>query len=293
MDTIHTALDLGVTLLDTSDAYGAGANEELVGRSLAGRRNEAVIATKFGWVLDDAGAPVRLDSSPEHVRRACEASLKRLRTDHIDIYIQHRVDPSTPIGDTVGELVRLQAEGKIRAFGLSEAGVTTLSRAHEVAPLAALQTEYSLWSRDPEKELLPLCHRLSITFIAYSPLGRGFLTGTIRRADDLARNDFRRGNPRFQDENIARNLAFVDRLAELGRGLGCTAAQLALAWVVAQPWGIVPIPATRRKEHLIANVKALDVTLTPADLAAINEAVPPAAVQGARHPADHMKTIDR
>jgi len=291
--TIHAALDLGMTLLDTSDAYGAGANEELIGRALAGRREQAVIATKFGWVLDDAGVPVKLNSSPAHIRKACEASLRRLRTDHIDIYIQHRVDPSTPIADTMGELARLREEGKVRAVGLSEAGTATLERAHDVMPLAALQTEYSLWSRDPERELLPLCHRLGITFIAYSPLGRGFLTGSVRKAGDLEPTDFRRGHPRFQDENLAHNVALVDRLAELADGLGCTASQLALAWIVAQPWGIVPIPATRSKEHLIANAKALDIPLGPADLKAINDAIPESSVHGARHPSEHMKTIDR
>jgi aryl-alcohol dehydrogenase-like predicted oxidoreductase len=293
VEVIHTALDLGVTLLDTSDAYGAGANEELIGRALIGKRDQAVIATKFGWVLDDAGVPVRLDSSPAHVRSACDASLRRLRTDHIDIYIQHRVDPSTPIVETMGELARLHEEGKIRAVGLSEAGAATLVQAHEATPLAALQTEYSLWSRDPERELLPLCQQLGITFIAYSPLGRGFLTGSVRKADDLEPKDFRRGHPRFQEENIARNIALVDRLTEVADGLGCKPGQLALAWIVAQPWGIVPIPATRRKEHLVDNVKALDIQLSSADIEAINSAVPASFVHGARHPAEHMKTIDR
>lgn len=290
---IQAALDLGVSLLDTSDAYAAGANEALIGRAVAGRRDEAVIATKFGWVLDDAGIPVTLDSSPTHVRIACDASLKRLRTDYIDIYIQHRVDPSTPIEETMGELARLREEGKIRAIGLSEVGTATLARAHKAAPVAALQTEYSLWSRDPEADLLPLCEQFGITFIAYSPLGRGFLTGSVRNAGDLERTDFRRGQPRFQEENLRQNLAFVDRLAEVALGLGCTPSQLALAWILAQPWGIVPIPATRRNEHLIDNVKALDVRLSPADIETINSAIPVSLVRGARHPAEHMKTIDR
>jgi aryl-alcohol dehydrogenase-like predicted oxidoreductase len=290
---IHAALDLGVTLLDTSDAYAAGANEVLVGRAVAGRRDQAVIATKFGWVLNDAGVPVRLDSSPTHVRLACEASLTRLGTDRIDIYIQHRVDPATPIEETMGELERLREEGKIRAIGLSEAGTATLERAHKAASLAALQTEYSLWSRDPERDLLPLCQKLGVTFVAYSPLGRGFLTGSVRHAGALEPTDFRRSQPRFQEENLRQNLAFVDRLAEMALGLGCTPSQLALAWILAQPWGIVPIPATRRSEHLIDNVRALDVRLSPADLETINTAIPASDVHGARHPAEHMKTIDQ
>jgi len=293
VDTIRSALDLGITLLDTSDAYAAGENEILVGRAVAGRRDRVVIATKFGWVMDDSGVPTRLDSSPAHVRRACEASLERLQTDHIDIYIQHRVDPLTPIEETMGELLRLREEGKIRAMGLSEAGTATLTRAHGVAPLAALQTEYSLWSREPERELLPLCDRLGITFIAYSPLGRGFLTGRVRSAGDLGPSDFRRGQPRFQEENLRQNLALVDRLAELALGVGCTPAQLALAWVLAQPWEIVPIPATRRREHLVENVKALEVRLTAADLEAIDSVLSGSPVHGGRHPDEHMKTIGR
>ncbi len=290
---IHAALDAGVSVLDTSDAYAAGENEELVGRGVAGRRDRAVICTKFGWVLDASGKPVSLDSSPAHVRQACEASLKRLRTDHIDLYIQHRLDPMVPIEDTVAALVRLQEEGKVRSVGLSEVAVDTLVRAHEVTPIGALQTEYSIWSREPEAELLPACSRLGVIFVAYSPLGRGFLSGGIRSADDLGATDFRRTNPRFQDVNISRNLTLVERLAEIARGLGCTPSQLALAWLLAQPAGVVPIPSTRTFGHLADNLKALEIELTRSDLAMIDDAVPIAQVQGARHPDDHMKTVNR
>ncbi len=292
LDTIHAAFDLGVNLLDTSDAYAAGENERLVGRAVAGRREQVVITTKFGWVLDANGKPVARDSSPTYVRAACESSLKRLGTNYIDLYIQHRVDPTTPIEATVGELIRLRDEGKIRAFGLSEAGITTIRRAHQTAPVAALQTEYSLWSREPERELLPLCTQLGIAFIAYSPLGRGFLSGGVRTTGDLPEADMRRAHPRFAEANLRWNLALVERLQALAEELGCTAAQLALAWIVAQPWGAVPIPATRHREHLQANVASLEIHLGETDLRAIEEAVPPQLVHGARHPAEHMKTIE-
>lgn len=290
--TIQAALDLGVNLLDTSDAYAAGENEKLVGRAVADRRATAVIATKFGWVLDESGKAVDRDSSPAHVRQACEASLKRLHSDYIDIYIQHRVDPSTSIEETVGELVRLRNEGKIRAYGLSEVGVETVTRAHRLAPVATLQTEYSLWSRDPERELLPVCTRLGIRFMAYSPLGRGFLTGSIRKASDLGETDLRRTHPRFEEKNLRRNLELVERLQKLAEERQCTAAQLALAWVLAQPSDVLPIFSTRRREHLATNVGALDVHLSQADLDLIGAAVSPDLVQGARHPAEHMKTIE-
>lgn len=293
VETIHAALDLGLVLLDTSDAYAGGRNEELVGRALASRRDDAVLATKFGWVLDASGAPVRLDSSPRHVREACEASLRRLGTDHIDVYIQHRVDPATPIEATVGELTRLADEGKIREYGLSEAGVETIRRAALTSLIGALQTEYSLWSRDPEIELLPLCARLGTAFVAYSPLGRGFLSGAVRSTGDLEQNDFRRTHPRFQDENIEKNLGLVDRLGAVARELGCTTPQLALAWLLAQPWPVIPIPATRSQGHLRDNAKALDIELGPDALKAIAAAFPVSAVAGARHPAEHMKTIGR
>jgi aryl-alcohol dehydrogenase-like predicted oxidoreductase len=291
--TIHAALDAGVDLLDTSDAYAAGENERLVGRAVADRRERAVIATKFGWVLDAAGRPVALDCSPAAVRRSCEASLRRLGTDHVDVTMAHRVDPTVPIEETVGELVRLRDEGKVLEFGLSEAGPRTVERARVAGPLAVLQTEYSMWSRDPESEILPLCERLGVTFMAYSPLGRGFLAGAVRSRADLGADDIRLGHPRFSPENLAHNLALVDRLAAIADERGCTAAQLALAWVLAQPWRIVPIVATRRLEHLAENVAAIDLRLTAAELAEIGAVVAPALVHGERHPADHMKTIGR
>ena len=290
---IHAALEAGVRLLDTSDAYAAGANEELVGRAVADRREAAVICTKFGWVSDGEGRPLRLDSSRAAVRRACEGSLRRLRTDYIDLYLQHRQDPSVPIEETIGELVKLHKEGKVRSIGLCEVTVETLERASRVMPVAALQTEYSLWSREPEAKLLPACQRLRVRFIAYSPLGRGFLSGRIRRIDDLPSADFRRTHPRFQDANLAGNLDLVDKLGEIAGRIGHTTSQVALAWLLAQPWDVVPIPATTRIEHFEENLKALDVLLSPDDLAAVASAVPPDEVHGARHPAEHMKTINQ
>jgi aryl-alcohol dehydrogenase-like predicted oxidoreductase len=289
--TIRRALDLGINLLDTSDAYGAGENEILVGEAVAGSRARAFITTKFGWVLDESGKPLRLDGA--HVRRSCEASLRRLRTDHIDLYVAHRIDPSVPIEETVGALSRLVDEGKVRAFGLSEAGTATLERAHKTAPVVALQTEYSLWSREPEADVLPLCGRLGIAFIAYSPLGRGFLAGQVRAESDMALGDFRRTTPRFQAENLKRNLAFLDSLLDLAKKLGHTPAQLALAWLLSRPGDVYAIPGTRRISHLRENLKALDLQLTAADLAAIGRAVPADLVHGERHPAEHMKTIGR
>jgi aryl-alcohol dehydrogenase-like predicted oxidoreductase len=291
--TIRRALDFGINLLDTSDAYGAGENEVLVGEAVAGSRSRAFITTKFGWVLDESGKPLRLDASSAHVRRSCEASLKRLGTDYIDLYVAHRIDPSVPIEETVGELSRLVDEGKVRAIGLSEAGPTTLERAHTTAPVAALQTEYSLWSREPEAALLPLCGRLGIAFIAYSPLGRGFLAGQVKAESDLAPGDFRRTTPRFQAANLKRNLAFLDSLSDLAKRLGRTPAQLALAWLLSRPGNVYAIPGTRRIAHLRENLEALNLRLAAADLAAIGRAVPPDLVQGERHPAEHMKTIGR
>jgi aryl-alcohol dehydrogenase-like predicted oxidoreductase len=290
---IHAVLDAGVAVLDTSDAYAAGANEELVGRALADRRESAFICTKFGWLLDDSGKAAALDSSPGRVRAACEASLRRLGTDRIDLYIQHRRDPLVPIEETVGELRRLSEEGKIAAYGLSEVSVATLARAHEAWPVAALQTEYSLWSREPEAELLPECSRLGVTFMAYSPLGRGFLSGGVRSSQDLPADDFRRGHPRFQEENLKANRGLVSRLQEIADSLGLTSSQLALAWILAQPWNVLPIPATTKVKHLEENLKALDVVLTPDQLNEVSRAVPTDLVQGARHPADHMRTINR
>jgi aryl-alcohol dehydrogenase-like predicted oxidoreductase len=291
--TIRGALDLGVNLLDTSDAYAAGENEVLVGEAIAGRRQSAFLTTKFGWVLDSSGRPVRLDGSGRHVRRACEASLRRLRTDYIDLYIAHRIDPSVPIEETVGELTRLTAEGKIRAFGLSEAGVDTIERAHRTSPVGALQTEYSLWSREPEAELIPLCERLGIAFIAYSPLGRGFLSGGVRSESDLEPGDFRRDHPRFQAQNLSRNLPLVDRLREIGHRLGLRPAQLALAWLMSRPGGVYAIPGTRRLDHVRENLAVLTLDLGAEDLEAVDRAVPAARVHGERHPAAHMRTIGR
>lgn len=293
--TIRRALDLGVNLLDTSDAYEAGRNEEIVGEALAGRRSRAYVTTKFGWVLDATGRAVRLDGSAPHVRRSCEASLHRLRIDHIDLYIAHRIDPQVPIEETVGELSRLVSEGKVRQLGLSEAGPATLRRAHATHPLAALQTEYSLWSREPEAELLPLCRELGIAFVAYSPLGRGLLAGRVRTESDLGTGDIRRAHPRFQAGNLDRNVALVDRLAEVAAALGATPAQLALAWLLTRPGAVYAIPGTRRLEHLGENLDAmaLAAALTPAELESVGRAVPPELVSGARHTAEHMPTIGR
>ena len=301
--TIRGALDLGINLLDTSDAYEAGRNEELVGEALAGEalagaaglRSRAYVTTKFGWVLGGDGRPVRLDGSPGHARRACEASLRRLRCDHVDLYVAHRIDPAVPIEETVGELARLVAEGKVRQLGLSEAGPATLRRAHATHPIAALQTEYSLWSRNPETELLPLCRELGIAFVAYSPLGRGFLAGRVRGEADLGVDDFRRTHPRFQAGNLERNVALVDRLASVARTVGATPAQVALAWLLSRPQGVYAIPGTRRLEHVGENLEAVTLAarLTAAELEAIGRAVPPELVRGERHPAEHMRTIGR
>lgn len=291
--TIRRALDLGVNLLDTSDAYGAGQNERMVGEAVGRRRHAAFITTKFGWVLDSTGKPTHLDGSRAYVRRSCEASLNRLGTDYIDLYIAHRVDPDVPIEETVGELGRLMNEGKIRAIGLSEAGPSTIERAHKAVRLLALQTEYSLWSRDPEAELLPLCSRLGIAFIAYSPLGRGFLTGMVRAVADLAPDDYRRTNPRFESENMGRNLALVDDLTRLAARMEHSPAQLAIAWLMSRPGHIYPIPSTRKLTHLEENLAAARIALSPAEIEEIESAVPAARVSGARHPAEHMKTIGR
>ncbi|MEP7105808.1 MAG: aldo/keto reductase, partial [Chloroflexota bacterium] len=289
---VHRALELGVRLLDTADAYAAGRNEALLGRALRGRRHGALLATKFGWVLDESGRPQRLDSSPDHVRQACDASLHRLGTDHIDLYLQHRVDPGTPIEDTAGAVARLVEEGKVRHFGLSEAAPDTIRRAHRVHPVAALETEYSIWWREPEAELLPLCTELGIVYIAYSPLGRGLLTGIAKPASAMSADDLRRGHPRFADDHLAGNLALVARLAEVAASRGCGPGRLALAWLLAQPWQVVPIPGTRTIAHLEDNLLAREIELTPAELAAIDAAMPPGSGLGLRHPPAHQPTID-
>ncbi|MFE4973493.1 aldo/keto reductase [Kitasatospora sp. NPDC056651] len=278
--TIHRALDLGVTLLDTAEIYGPFANEELVGRAIAGRRDEVVLATKFGLVAHGGGGPNVLDSSPANVRAAVEGSLRRLGTDRIDLYYQHRVDPGTPIEETVGALAELVREGKVRHIGLSEAGPETIRRAHAVHPVTAVQTEYSLWTRDPESALLPLLRELGIGLVAYSPLGRGFLTGAIRSTGQLDAADFRLTTPRFAEENFGANLRIVDEVERVAAEAGATAAQVALAWLLAQGRDIVPIPGTRRSTRVEENAAADAVTLTPAQLARLDTLVPAA---GARY----------
>jgi aryl-alcohol dehydrogenase-like predicted oxidoreductase len=292
--TIHRALDLGLNFLDTADVYGPFTNEELVGQAIRGRREQVVLATKFGIVRDPADPRARaISGKPEYLRTACEASLRRLGVDQIDLYYQHRVDPNTPIEETVGAMAQLVKEGKVRHLGLSEAAPSTLRRACAVHPIAALQTEYSLWSRDPEDEILAACRELGIGFVAYSPLGRGFLTGQIKRFEDLAEDDYRRFSPRFQGENFEKNLALVARVAELARSKGCTASQLALAWVLAQGEDIVPIPGTKRRTYLEENLAAREVELTPEDLRRIDEVAPQGAAAGLRYPEAFMRSVNR
>ncbi|ANB07534.1 aldo/keto reductase [Streptomyces ambofaciens] len=273
--TIRRALDLGVDLIDTAEIYGPFVNEELVGRAVAGRRDEVVIATKFGLVSHDGGGPNVLDSSPANVRKAVEGSLRRLGTDHIDLYYQHRVDPDTPIEDTMGALAELVREGKVRHVGLSEAGPDTIRRAHSVHPVTAVQTEYSLWSREPAETLLPLLRELGAGLVAYSPLGRGFLTGTIRSTREFAPDDFRLSTPRFAEGNFERNLRIVDEVEDVARSVGATPAQVALAWLLAQGDGIVPIPGTRRVTRVEENAAAAEVVLTSGQLARLDALTPP------------------
>jgi aryl-alcohol dehydrogenase-like predicted oxidoreductase len=289
--TIHRALELGVTLLDTADAYGPETGERVVGRAIRGRRDEVELATKFGFAFTQEGRMV--DGRRDYVARACDASLERLGVDHIDLYYLHRVDPDTPIEETVGAMADLVQQGKIRHLGLSEAAPGTIRRAQEVHPITALQTEYSLWSRDPEAHLLPAVRELGIGFVPYSPLGRGFLTGAIRSPDDLAEDDWRRHTPRFQGDNFDRNLDLVERVKELAEGKGVTAAQVALAWVLAQGEDLVPIPGTTRAEHVEANIGALEVELTDGDLRALDEIAPLGAAAGERYPELMAGLIDR
>jgi len=292
--TIHRALDLGINFLDTSDIYGPHTNEELLGRAIKGRRSEVFLATKFGILRDPNDAVVRgFDSRPEHVRSAIEGSLRRLGVATIDLYYQHRVDPNVPIEDTVGALAELVRAGKVRCIGLSEASAATLARAHKVHPITALQSEYSLWSRDPEASVLAACRRLGVGFVPYSPLGRGFLTGAIVRPDDFAADDYRRSSPRFQGENFAKNLALVDKVKAFAAEIGCTPGQLALAWVLAQGDDIVPIPGTKRRKYLDENVGALAVRLTPAQLAALDAEFPLNAAAGDRYPTNMMAALNR
>jgi len=292
--TIHDALDLGIIFLDTADMYGPFRNEELVGRAIVGRRHEVILATKFGMVRSDTDPGFRgINGRPEYVRAACEASLRRLRTDVIDLYYQHRVDPETPIEDTVGAMAQLVREGKVRFLGLSEAGINSLRRAHAVHPITALQTEYSLWSRDPEDEILPVCRELGIGFVPYSPLGRGFIAGRFNKFDDLPADDYRRNSPRFQGENFQRNLELARRIADMALAKGCTAAQLALAWVLAQGEDLVPIPGTKQRKYLEENAASLLVHLTTRDLAQIEEVSPRGAAAGPRYPDAAMATVNR
>jgi aryl-alcohol dehydrogenase-like predicted oxidoreductase len=293
IETIHRAIDLGVTFLDTADAYGPFTNERLVGRAIRDRRDKAVVATKFGNVRSADGAFLGIDGRPEYVKQACDGSLERLGIDTIDLYYQHRVDPATPIEETVGAMADLVRAGKVRSIGLSEAAPETIRRAHAVHPIAALQTELSLWSRDPEDELLGVCRELGITFVAYSPLGRGFLTGAIKRREDLAPDDWRRNNPRFMPDNFTRNLdlvAAVERMAALKR---CTPAQLALAWVLSRGEHVIAIPGTRSLARLAENAAAADVTLAPGELAELDEIAPPGAAAGTRYAEAGMRNLNR
>ncbi|MEZ5076662.1 MAG: aldo/keto reductase [Solirubrobacterales bacterium] len=291
--TIHRALELGVTFIDTAEIYGPHDNEELVGRAVAGRRDQFEIATKFGFSFDPDDLSVRgFDSSPENVKRACEGSLQRLGTDHVDLYYQHRVDPNVPIEETVGAVAELVAAGKVRYLGLSEASAETIRRAHATHPITAVQSEYSLWTRDPEDEVLPTLRELGIGFVSYSPLGRGFLTGTIRSLDDLPEDDWRRTNPRFEERALAENLRLADRVAELAEEIGASPAQVALAWVLAKGEDIVPIPGTKRVDRLEENAAASELRLSDEQLAALDAAIPPEAVRGTRYDEAAMNTLD-
>ena len=288
--TIHRAIELGVNFFDTSDAYGNGKNEELVARALKGRRNDVLVTTKFGNIRYPDGRR-EVNGRPEYVAEACEASLRRLGVDVIDLYYQHRVDPNVPIEDTVGAMAKLVEQGKVRYLGLSEAGAETIRRAHAIHPISALESEHSLWTRDAEQELLLTCQALAITYVAYSPLGRGFLTGTIRSIDSLVSNDRRREHPRFQGENFERNLALLEPLDQLAAAKRCTPAQIALAWVLSQGNGIVPIPGTKHCHYLEENIRAIDLTLDRADLERLNEAFAPGVTSGTRYPLVQMKRM--
>ena len=291
--TIHRALELGLDFLDTADMYGLGENERLVGRALKGRRQGVVLATKFGNVRDARGNFLGINGRPEYVRQCCDASLQRLGLEHIDLYYQHRVDPQVPIEETLGAMRDLVQAGKVRYLGLSEAGPATIRRAMKVHPICALQTEYALWSGEVETDLLPLCRELGIGFVPYSPLGRGFLTGSFRKPEDLPEGDRRRVFPRFQGENFEHNLALTQRVETLARRKHCTAAQLALAWVLAQGEDIVPIPGTKRRSYLEENLGALRLELAPADLVELGAILPPGAASGARYPEQAMQHVNR
>jgi len=292
IDVIHRALELGLNFLDTADAYGIGHNEELVGNAIRDRRDKAFLATKFGNVRTPDGGWADINGRPEYVQQACEASLKRLGLETIDLYYQHRVDPKVPIEDTVGAMARLVEQGKVRYLGLSEAAPQTIRRAHKVHPIAALQTEYSLWTRDPEGEIIPICRELGITFVAYSPLGLGFLTGKIQNLNDLAPDDWRRRNPRFEDRNLQRNLELAKRVESLAAEKKCTPAQLALAWLLAQGEDIIPIPGTKRLKYLEEDIAAVNIRLSPEELARIEKAAPKGVAAGERYPDEGMRRVN-
>ncbi len=291
--TIHRALDLGVNFLDTADIYGCGDNERLVGRAIKGRRHEVFLATKFGNVRDEQGKFLGVNGRPDYVRTCCDASLRRLGTDRIDLYYQHRVDPNVPIEETVGAMSELARSGKVRYLGLSEAAATTIRRAVKVHPITALQTEYSLWTRDVEAEILPTCRELGIGFVPYSPLGRGFLTGKIRDAGDLEPNDWRHHGPRFQGENFERNFEIVRHIEALAAKKQCKPAQLALAWVLAQGLDIVPIPGTKRRAYLEENIAAVELELSWEEVESLSSAIPVGAAAGARYPEWSMQAVNR
>ncbi|HEX3583524.1 MAG TPA: aldo/keto reductase [Thermoanaerobaculia bacterium] len=284
LSTIHRALDLGVNFLDTADMYGPFTNEKLVGRAIKGRRDQVVLATKFGNERRDDGSWIGINGRPDYVKKACDASLQRLGVDHIDLYYQHRVDKDTPIEETVGAMADLVKAGKVRHLGLSEAAAKTIRRAHAIHPIAALQTEYSLWTRDPEEEILPTVRELGIGFVAYSPIGRGFLSGRIKSVDDLEQDDYRRVNPRFAGDNFQKNIRLVERVERIAREKHVTPAQLALAWLLAQGDDIVPIPGSRRIPHLEENAAAVNISLSKDDLAQIDEAAPQGVTAGDRYP---------
>ncbi|MEQ6388062.1 aldo/keto reductase [Bacillaceae bacterium S4-13-58] len=290
--TIHYALEQGITLLDTADMYGVGENEALIGRAIADRRNQVVIATKFGNVRGEDGSFLGVSGHPDYVKKACDASLQRLGVDHIDLYYQHRVDPQVPIEETIGAMADLVKEGKVRYLGMSEAKPETLRRAYTIHPITALETEYSLWSRDVEDEILPTCRELGIGFVPYSPLGRGFLTGTIQKFEDLAPDDYRRFSPRFQGENFQKNLDLVQKIEEIAAEKGCKSSQLALAWLLAQGEDIIPIPGTKRVSYLMENIGALQIKLTKEDLQRIDEVAPKGAAAGERYEETGMKSVN-
>ncbi len=290
---IHRAVELGINFLDTADMYGVGRNEELVGRAIKPIRDKVLLATKFGNVRGEDGSFLGVDGKPEYVKKCCEASLKRLGVDVIDLYCQHRVDPATPIEETVGAMSELVKEGKVRYLGLSEAAVNTIRRAHKIHPISALQTEYSLWTRDPEIEHLSLCEELGITFVAYSPIGRGFLSGRFKPSEIIPDDDYRRNHPRFQDENIGHNFKIVERINEIAKEKNCTPAQLAIAWVMAQRDFIIPIPGTKKLKYLEENSGATDISLSEEDLKRLDEAAPAGFTKGQRYPGQAMNAVNR